>query len=361
MPSASPRKPSRSPPRKRVASPNPKPAAAPAVGRTRETPHTIGKPWWLDDPDPTERDAKDRFVGQGWYAGIMLGYVVLAIIMLRFYPPAWATSARDVADSAVLSPLWLGVLRGAAALFVLLVVLSLTLSPAKSQSETTLDDREIFLSISGLWRLGGLTQSGWILIGLYLGASSAITLSVWASPEDAAHKLPSSWACGANSLLGVAFGFSLLITTVVTFVLVPGEHSEGRSVAGYFNLHDLVLHNANVALMTLEMLVGGLHVDFGDIAFVVLFGCTYLVWHQFIRFRYTRTLIYPFLSWKSPHAFKVASALVAALCIFFVLGGLVSEYLRPWQPWGPPVVALATCAIMRFRPPPPLPGAQKQG
>ena len=67
-----------------------------------------------------------------------------------------------------------------------------------------------------------------------------------ASPGDAAHRLPSSLACGLSSLLGVGFGFSLLITMVVTFVLVPLEHSQGHSVAGYFGLNDLIMHNRMV-------------------------------------------------------------------------------------------------------------------
>ena len=41
-----------------------------------------------------------------------------------------------------------------------------------------------------------------------------------------------------------------------------------------------MLHNANVALMTLDVLLNALSVDFGDAAFVVLFGCAYLLWHQ---------------------------------------------------------------------------------
>jgi len=46
--------------------------------------------------------------------------------------------------------------------------------------------------------------------------------------------------------------------------------------------------------------------------------------------------------------------------VYFLLGGLITEYVRP-QPWGPPAVLLATCAIMRFRPPPtPLESANKK-
>lgn len=280
----------------------------------------------------------------------MLGYAVLALLGLRYFPPSWTTSPADVATSAFLAPAWLGVFRGVSALLVLAVILYLVFGPAKSQSESRLDGNEIFLRISGWWRLGGLTQSGWILVGLYMALASALTFAVWLNPDASANKQPSTLACAASSLLGVAFGFSLLITTVVTFVLVPLDHAAGHSVAGYFGTADLILHNANVALMTLEVLLGSLAVDFSDVAFVVLFGCAYLVWHQFVRYRLTRTLIYSFLSWQSPHAFKIASALVAGLSFYFLLGGLITEYVRP-QPWGPPVVLLATCLIMRFRPP----------
>ena len=44
--------------------------------------------------------------------------------------------------------------------------------------------------------------------------------------------------------------------------------------------------------------------------------------------------------------------------IFVTLFVTLARYVRP-QPWGPPAVLLATCAIMRFRPPPtPLDGAK---
>jgi len=219
----------------------------PQPGRTPELAHKIGQPWWLDDPDPTERDASaTRFVGQGRFACIMAGYALLAAALLTFFPPVWTTTAADVAYSSVLPAEWLGAFRAAGALLVLAVVLSLTLGPAKCQSETTLDGRELFLRIGGAWQLGGLTQTGWVLIGLYLAVSSYVTFAVWASPGDAAHRLPSSLACGLNSLLGVGFGFSLLITMVVTFVLVPLEHSQGHSVAGYFGLNDLIMHNRMV-------------------------------------------------------------------------------------------------------------------
>ena len=145
----------------------------------------IGVPWWLDDPDPSERTS-DWATGQARYAGIMLGYAALALLGLRYFPPAWTTSPADVAASALLSPAWLcgsnpnpnpspspspnpnphphpnpnpnpkqawlcG-FRAAAALLVLLLVLHLVLGPPKTQSESRLDGSEIFLRIGGCWR-----------------------------------------------------------------------------------------------------------------------------------------------------------------------------------------------------------------
>ena len=72
--------------------------------------------------------------------------------------------APQVAASALLSSAWLCGLRAAAALLVLLLVLHLVLGPPKTQSENRLDGSEVFLRIGGCWRLGGLTQCGWILV-----------------------------------------------------------------------------------------------------------------------------------------------------------------------------------------------------
>ena len=42
----------------------------------------------------------------------------------------------------------------------------------------------------------------------------------------------------------------------------------------------------------------------------------------------TPTLTAPLLGWQSPHAFKIASALVGGLCVYFLLGGLITEYVQ---------------------------------
>ena len=42
----------------------------------------------------------------------------------------------------------------------------------------------------------------------------------------------------------------------------------------------------------------------------------------------TPTLTAPLLGWQSPHAFKIASALVGGLSVYFLLGGLITECVQ---------------------------------
>ena len=58
-----------------------------------------------------------------------------------------------------------------------------------------------------------------------------------------------------------------------------------------FRFGALAQHNANVALMGIELLVTSLQISLYRLPFAVLFGLAYLVWHQTLRFQRTRTLL----------------------------------------------------------------------
>ena len=78
-------------------------------------------------------------------------------------------------------------------------------------------------------------------------------------------------------------------------------------------IRPLLMHNANALLLVIDLLLGKLHVDVRDIAYCLLFGATYVFWHQFVRYHRTRTLLYFFLNWQSPHALKILLALLSAM------------------------------------------------
>ena len=53
-----------------------------------------------------------------------------------------------------------------------------------------------------------------------------------------------------------------------------------------------------------------------------------MFWHQFVRYHRTRTLLYFFLNWQSPHALKILLALLSAIALFFGVGYLLSNLVR---------------------------------
>ena len=167
-----------------------------------------------------------------------------------------------------------------------------------------------------------------------------------------------------------------------------------------FRFCALAQHNANVALMGIELLVTSLHVSLYRLPFAVLFGLAFLVWHQTLRFQRTRTLLcerpstrrhaatrgaqtpaasrnlsthpprrprppprssaspaplWPtdfFLNWSRPDAIRTLLVLFFAFAAYYALGYAVATYLRPTS-WGAPILALLIVSIMRVRPPPP--------
>ena len=88
-------------------------------------------------------------------------------------------------------------------------------------------------------------------------------------------------------------------TVVVTFVLVPAKIKNGTSAAHFFHWDELVMHNANSFLLIFDLVaVGALHVRLADLPWSAMVGVTYTVFHHYIRYPRTRTLLYFFLNWQ---------------------------------------------------------------
>ena len=181
----------------------------------------LGEPWWIDinprDAPPAAAPGLTRYLAT---------MVVLALAMLgslivsaRAQLLTWTTSTADVAASPVLGRRGLAVWRCLAALGVSGVSLNLALRETRSQLED-LDRRGRDFSYSGAWRFQGLTGWAWLLINVYFTLVACLTLAPTST-------VPSAAACIAETLLGAAFAFSLLVTSVVTFVLIPSKQRAG--------------------------------------------------------------------------------------------------------------------------------------
>ena len=308
----------------------------------------FGERWW---PDGDGDSAALR--GRGWYALYLSAVIACAALLLRSAPPPCTTTLAAATTSDVVAPWALLLFRGAACALVVGTLASLARKEATVTLETV-DRRDVVLVSSGLWRFQGLTQWQFILIGLYFGLTTWLTFRTMTTPTEVLEQ--QGWAtvaappaCAAASILGVALSLALLATTVTSFVLIPWAIKKGTE-AHFFGAEPLVMHNANTLLLVLDLLAGKLHVDVRDIAYCLLFGAAYIFWHQFVRYYLTRTLLYFFLNWQSPHALKILLSLLSAIALFFGVGFVISEHLRA-AAWGPQLALLGVASIMRVRMP----------
>lgn len=312
-------------------------------------PFRCGERWWPED----DRDAA-ALRGRGWYAVYVAAIIACAALLLLRAPPPCTATLAEATTSDVVAPWALLLFRGAACALVVGTLVSLGRQELTVTLEAV-DRSDVVLVSSGLWRLQGLTQWQFITIGIYFGLTTCLTYLAMRTPPSALEQrgwasLPSPPACAAASLLGVALSLALLTTTVTSFVLIPWASKKGNGSL-FFGPAALLMHNANSLLLVLDLLANKLHVDVRDIAYCLLFGAAYVFWHQFVRYRLTRTLLYFFLNWQSPHALKILLALLSAIAAFFGVGYLISEHLRGTQ-WGPHIALLGLLCIMRVRTPP---------
>ena len=170
-------------------------------------------------------------------------------------------------------------------------------------------------------------------------------------PRTAAQQVPAAVSSGLGA--GV-MQVLVMHGDVLAGALRPGTlYAPSCSALSLFAvdaLTNLACIALNVLLMAIELLNNGVALDFHHTPFGIAFGVVYVLWHHLYRYRRTHTLLYFFLSWQSPHALKVLAALVAAFAVFFGLGVLLTEAVRPTA-IGAPLTLLLVASIMRLRPP----------
>jgi hypothetical protein len=76
-------------------------------------------------------------------------------------------------------------------------------------------------------------------------------------------------------LFEVSYPMSLLVTLVVTFVLIPLALRTNHAIGQMFRWRPLMMHNGNVLMMQLAMLIAPPPVTLTHLPYALLFGCAY--------------------------------------------------------------------------------------
>ena len=254
----------------------------------------------------------------------------------------------QIAGSQYLPDILLALFRTVAAVLALFTLVSICIDEEGSVSLPVFYDSrqrgEVVLL--GAHRLIPFTVWSFAAFGLYFTIAAASSWVLVLGGE-----VP-GWALASAPLaFATACGTALLVTVVVTFYLIPSNIAKGYDVSKYFEWHEVLMHNGNVIILGLELVLGGIGITLGMVAFPVLFGIVYIGFANAYAMFGGGIYLYDFLD---P---RLKGGLIIHLVLLLIISGfycvtLVLNALTEWNIIaGALAVALGIYSILRVRVP----------
>ena len=203
--------------------------------------------------------------------------VVMLLTLLYYVTTSGITEVSQtqghIVGSQYLPDILLALFRTAVAVLALFTLISICIDEEGSVTLPTFYDskqREEVVLL-GAHRLAPFTVWSFIAFGLYFTIAAA---SSWVHVIGG--EVP-DWALASASIaFAIACGTALLVTVIVTFYLIPNNAAKGYDVSKYFEWHESLMHNGNVIILGVELVLGGLDITFGMVAFPLIYGIVYL-------------------------------------------------------------------------------------
>ena len=252
----------------------------------------------------------------------------------------------QIAGSQYLPNILLALFRTVAAVISLFTLVSICIDEEGSVSLPVFYDsrQRSEVVLLGAHRLIPFTVWSFAAFGLYftIAAASSWVLVLGGEVPD--------WALASAPLaFATACGTALLVTVVVTFYLIPSNAAKGYDVSKYFEWHEILMHNGNVIILGMELVLGGIGITLGMVAFPVIFGIVYIGFANAYAMFGGGIYLYDFLD---P---RLKGGLIIHFILFLIISGfycftLVLNILTEWNViLGSSVVALGIYSILRVR------------
>ena len=254
----------------------------------------------------------------------------------------------QIAGSEYIPNILLALFRTAAAVLAIFTVVSICIDEEGSVSLPIFYDSRQHAEVIrlGVHRLVPFTVWSFIVFGLYFTIAAA---SSWVLVLGG--KVPSWALASAPITFATACGTALLVTVVVTFYLIPNNASKGYDVSKYFEWHEVTMHNGNVIILGTELVLGGLDITFGMVAFPVLFGMLYVGFANAYAVFGGGIYLYDFLDPRLRGGPIIHLILLLLISGFYCVT-LVLDALADWNVIvGGLGVAVSIYSIVRFREP----------
>lgn len=123
-----------------------------------------------------------------------------------------------------------------------------------------------------------------------------------------------------------SFAAAFLVTTVVTFILIPGQLRRGVPVENFFKFLPQAMHNLNVLFMALEMVLNKTPFVVRHFPFAAFLGISYIVFAWY-WFKVKGVFYYFFIDYQDKYAVRWYISLLGILSMFFLAGSGFSSLL----------------------------------
>ncbi len=203
---------------------------------------------------------------------IVLTFALLYYIGISDILGATHTQSQ-VAASEYMPDILLTLFRTAAAVLAIFTVVSICINEDGGLSLPLFYDsrQRGEIVMMGAHRLVPFTVWSFIAFGLYFIIAAASSWVLVLGGE-----VPWWVLASAPIVFATACGAALLVTVVVTFYLIPRNAAKGFDVSKYFEWYEVVMHSGNVIILGVELVLGGIDITLGMVAFPVLFGMVYI-------------------------------------------------------------------------------------
>ena len=242
-------------------------------------------------------------------------FLLLALFFISEYGSLEASQTQEqVATSSIVSDDVLGSFRVACSILVVITLSWVALDPKGSGDfPFYLKERESRpRKVVGPTRLAAFTMWHFALIGISFGVSGTAT---WIHASGGT--VPEWMLVSSPILFSTSYTCAILVTCVISFHIIGDNLAKGHRVSHLFSWHEIVMHNANVALLGIALLVNDMDVEFGFFVFPAVFGIAYVAWAAIYANFISGVFIYDFMDYRRSGAPVIYLALLSLQTSFF--------------------------------------------
>ena len=248
---------------------------------------------------------------------VTIAVLVLSLLFIfRSGILEYGQSVEQIVSSSVVSEEVLLAFRASCVVLVTVTLTWLVMDPKGAVDHPLyMKERRVMPRTAiGLVRLAAFTQWHFALIGLSFAVSAAASWTHLSGGE-----VPDWMLVASPALFATSYSCAILVTCVISFHIIGNEVRKGHNIDPLFSWYELVMHNANVAILGLALLINGMEIDWRYLAFPIVFGVIYVAWAAVFANFIGGVFIYDFIDYRRSRAPVIYIGLLALLAIFFFM------------------------------------------